>query len=220
MKKIIVFAAALLLGLNAFAQLNVGAGYMFEYGPWREKTESGSSRKWTTEVRQGVYAGATYNFSIASFGLGIAPGAYVSWTGGVTRNPDRSKQIIHEGDYISRHGTRHLALTLPVYVTYAMDLGPGTIFAYAGPSFQVGLSLKEYDKGRDLEGRFKSTSENYYGKNYDYRVCDLKLGTGFGYRWRFIQAHVGFDFGLIDKLPNQYVSLHYHTVYMGAAYVF
>ena len=101
-----------------------------------------------------------------------------------------------------------------------MDLGPGTAFAYAGPSFQVGLVLKEYTKGSSSEGRFKTVSDNYYGKNYDDRVCDLKLGTGFGYRWRFIQAHVGVDFGLIDKNPSNDVSKHFHTFYMGAAYVF
>ena len=220
MKKMLAAAALLLLGLNAFAQLNVGGGYMYEYGPWREQTDNGTWRKWDTEERHGVYAGVTYNFNITSFGLGIAPGAYVSWTGGVTRNLNGSKQIIHEGDIISRHGTRHLAVTLPVHVTYSMDLGPGTMFAYAGPAFQVGLSLREYDKGRDLNGRFKSVSDNLYGKNYDIRPCDLKFDIGFGYRWRFIQAHVGFDFGLIDKVPNKYSSLRYHSIYMGAAYVF
>lgn len=215
MKKIFAAAAMLFLGLNAFAQLNVGGGYMFEYAPVRI-----DGRKLETQERHGVYAGAAYNFNIASFGLGIAPGAYVAWTGGVSRRPDGNKDIIRELGSVTRHGTRHLSLTLPVYVTYSMDLGPGTAFAYAGPSFQVGLVLKEYTKGSSSEGRFKTVSDNYYGKNYDDRVCDLKLGTGFGYRWRFIQAHVGVDFGLIDKNPSNDVSKHFHTFYMGAAYVF
>lgn len=216
MKKIIVFAAALLLGLNAFAQLNVGGGYMYEYAPWRDRGEG----KGTTEERHGVYAGVSYNFNITSFGLGIAPGAYFSWTGGVNRLRSGRKDIDRLDDYVARRGTRHMAVTLPVHVTYSMDLGPGTLFAYAGPAFQVGLSHKSYTNGKGIDGRFREVSDNHFGRNYDYRACDLRLGTGFGYRWRFLQAHVGVDFGLIDRAPGDLQSNHIHSIYMGAAYVF
>ena len=154
MKKILSVAVTLLLGLNAFAQLSVGGGYMYEYSPFRE-----DGRKFETAERHGVYAGASYNFTITSFGLGIAPGAYVSWTGGVSRRPNGSKDIIREGDYVSRHGTRHLAISLPVHMTYSMDLGPGTAFAFAGPAFQVGLDYRDYQTGKSMNGRFKEVTD-------------------------------------------------------------
>ena len=188
---------------------------MYEYSPFRE-----DGRKYETAERHGVYAGASYNFAITSFGLGIAPGAYVSWTGGVTRLSNGSKDIIREGDYVSRHGTRHLAITLPVHVTYSMDLGPGAAFAFAGPAFQVGLDYRDYQIGKSINGRFKEVTDNQFGKNYDYRPCDLKLAFGFGYRWRYLQAHLGVDFGMIDRVPADYLSNHIHSIYMGAAYVF
>ena len=215
MKKILTVAVMLFLGLNAFAPLNVGAGYLFEFAPIRRD----GTRTFQYEMH-GVYGGASYNIEIAESGFGVAPGAYISWAGGVSRAADGTKAIIRSPGSVMRSGSRRLALTIPVYATYYMELGPGDLFVYAGPSFQCGLSLKTFTKGKEDGTNVSYLSENLYGKNYDVRPFDLKLGSGFGYRWNFLQANIGVDFGLIDAEPGSKGSCYFHSIHVGGAYVF
>ena len=214
MKKILVAAVMLLCGLNAFAQLNVGGGYLFEFAPMRS-----DGHKTGEYEMHGVYAGASYNIEIAGSGFGIAPGAYFTWAGGTQHYADGTKAIERLPGSVLRYGSRRMALTIPVYATYAFEVGPGSLFAYAGPSFQCGLSFKTYTKGKEDNIKVSHVSENLYGRDYDLRMLDLKLGVGFGYRWKFLQVNLGCDFGLIDADPD-FEALHFHTIHLGAAYVF
>ena len=77
MKKFFVIAAMLLAGFSASAQINIGAGYMWDF--WAQK--NGSSKAGSRSM-SGVYAGVSYNIQIVE-GLGLAPGAYFSWATGI-----------------------------------------------------------------------------------------------------------------------------------------
>ena len=78
MKKIfaiVLSAAALLMGAQAYAQLSVGAG-------WLNSTETttvkaGNTSSSAASNLNGFYAGAQYNINIVSR-LGVAPGVYFS----------------------------------------------------------------------------------------------------------------------------------------------
>lgn len=217
MKKVLAVAAFLLLGVSAFAQWHFGAGFKYEYAP-----QFVDGKKSLTYDMSGVYAGASYNIEITNFGLSLAPGAYVSFVTGTGRDIDGKKEVYRSSVGWLRNGSRHFSLMIPVHAVYSMDLGPGKAFAYAGPALECGMDFRSWSKGyNDLDGHYKTVSDNYYSKKgYDWRVLDLKMDIGFGYQWKFLQANVGFDWGLIDKDPSQSYTLHVHGIHIGAAYVF
>ena len=212
MKKLITIAAALLLGFAANAQVISTLGYTFDWAPMKNE-----GRNFLTCEMSGLYAGALYNYVLADFGLGVAGGAYVSFTTGTDRVPNYGKDVLREGNYITREGHRHIAITIPAYVTFTKELGPGALFAYAGPAFQGGLLFQQYTK-TNFEGNH--FSGNYFYRNYPDRPCDLKVSFGAGYRWKFLQFDLGFDFGLIDRDPSYDYSYRIHTFKLGVSYVY
>ena len=223
MKKFFVIAAMLLAGFTASAQINIGAGYMWDF--WSAK--HGNNKVDGGYSMNGIYAGASYNINIVE-GLGVAPGAYFTWATGNVLN-DEGKKLIDSPN--ASWKVSHMALTIPVHLTYSMDLGPGKAFAYLGPAFQYGLSLKEVISGAvtivdDAEIGISTKPENMYKKDSEGNRAtspfDVKLGVGFGYNWKFIQANVGFDWGFLDRDPNKEDKFHQHAnaVHAGIAFVF
>ena len=220
MKKFFVIAAMLLAGFTASAQINIGAGYLWDF--WSAKHDGSKAAGGYT--LNGVYAGASYNIKLVE-GLGLAPGAYFSWATGFTTNAEGKK---------SNPAVKadHMALTIPVHVTYTAELGPGGFFAYLGPAFQYGLSLKNYGttvSGDGIEISLdgdKDKAYNMFKKNDDGNRLnvpfDVKLGVGFGYNWKFLQANVGFDFGFLDRDANKEdkYKQHANAVHAGIAFVF
>ena len=230
MKKFFVIVAMLLAGFSASAQINIGAGYMWDF--WAQK--NGSSKAGSRSM-SGVYAGVSYNIQIVE-GLGLAPGAYFSWATGIDldKNGDKCKETVN-GKEVSLSST-HMALTIPVHITYSMDLGPGKAFAYLGPAFQYGLSLTESCKPKELQDALNLLlpEEAKVGRNmfkkYDndghryMNPFDVKLGVGFGYNWKFIQANVGFDWGFLNRAKTKDYTGDYkenaNAVHAGIAFVF
>ena len=90
MKKFFVIAAMLFAGFTASAQINIGAGYMWDF--WSLKD---GSQKDGTYNMSGVYAGVSYNINIVE-GLGIGPGAYFSWATGVMKDENGKTQTLTE----------------------------------------------------------------------------------------------------------------------------
>ena len=220
MKKFFVIAAMLLAGFTASAQVNIGAGYMWDF--WSAK--NGNNKAAGGYSLNGVYAGVSYNIKLVE-GLGIAPGAYFSWATGNVLNSEGKKLVDSPN---ASWKASHMALTIPVHLTYMAELGPGGFFAYLGPAFQYGLSLKETISGSvpDLELGGSATGDNLFKKdNNGNRVntpFDVKLGVGFGYNWKFIQANVGFDWGFLDRNANKddNYKQHANAVHAGIAFVF
>jgi len=232
MKKLIVAAAFMLMGLSASAQLQVGGGYKYEFWPVKVKESRGWNRQGTFEMH-GIYAGASYNWAMTDFGLSLTPGAYFSLVSGVSSTKNEITGKMEKTRYSTelervRSGNRSLMLTIPVYVTYSMPIGPGDAFVYGGPSLECGITLKDYERGRQRETTsspwrsFKELSQNYYSDGIDMRPFDFKVGVGFGYRWEFIQVNLGMDIGMVNRAPksNAYASYHAHSIHFGAAYIF
>ena len=223
-------AAMLLAGFTAFGQVNVGAGYVWDF--WAQK--NGNSKAGTRSMH-GVYAGVSYNINLIE-GLGLAPGAYFSWAKGIDLDKDGNKCKDKVNGTEVSFGSTEMALTIPVHITYSMDMGPGKAFAYLGPAFQLGLSMKEFLNPKDLQDAWNTLMPeevelgyNLY-KKYDsdgHRYLspfDVKLGVGFGYNWKFIQANVGFDFGLLNRAKTKDYTGDYretaNAVHAGIAFVF
>ena len=209
MKKIIAIAAALLLGFGANAQVISTLGYTFEWSPQR------GDDSYRVAEMNGIYAGALYNYVLLDFGLGVAGGTYVSYSSGTDRVPGYGKAVFPEVG--TREGHRHIAITIPAYVTYTRDLGPGTLFAYAGVAFQGGFLFQAYTKYPDGS---RENGENQFRLYSGYRPYDLKVSFGAGYRWKFLQADMGMDFGTIDRYPDPYLSYRIHSFHIGISYVY
>ena len=235
MKKFFVIAALLLAGFTASAQANIGAGYMWNF--WSHK--NGNS-KTGTDMMHGIYAGVSYNIGLVE-GLGIAPGAYFLWGTGVGQNangkPRKDVVAVGENSSITTYGTTYMGMQVPVHLTYSADLGGGKFFAYLGPAFEYGFSLKSWMKNQTVINGKKGkvswgddSDANLYKMNeanerYN-NPFDVKLGVGFGYNWKFIQANVGFDFGFLnrDKTrftdPDSNAKCNANDVHAGIAFVF
>ena len=218
MRKLLLIAAMLLAGATAsFAQLHVGAGYYGEL--MTSKWNEGNLKHKTSGDMHGFYAGASYNIAVSEIGIGLAPGAYFNFVGEIDKN------------IIEDIFTRRLSLELPVHVTYTHELGPGSIFAYAGPAFNVGLAFKSTGKiYDDIEEKWVKTTADLY-KNYDgvkseIHRFDCKLGLGVGYKWEHLAANFGWDFGLLNQVRGEYRdknvknATRIHSWHLGVAYVF
>ena len=223
MKKFFVIAALLLAGFTASAQANIGAGYMWNF--WSHK--NGNS-KTGTDMMHGIYAGVSYNIGLVE-GLGIAPGAYFLWGTGVGQDANGKPKKTVIGGVTTTEGTTYMGMQVPVHLTYSAELGGGKFFAYLGPAFEYGFSLKTWTKVKG-SGEGNITSENLYKMNsanerYN-NPFDVKLGVGFGYNWKFIQANVGFDFGFLNRdktrftNPDSNFKCNANDVHAGIAFVF
>lgn len=232
MRKVLLIAALLLAGATAsFAQFHLGGGY---YGELRGSTYKAQNTKYSSRGwLNGFYVGGSYNIALSDIGLGLAPGAYFSFVGGFDWLEPIHFADIWGWDWGYVHRT---AIDLPVHVTYSHELGPGTIFGYAGPSFNVGLGYKcRVNNWDDGEGNYSRTIFNYYKRSDKvadlgwYRRLDCKIGFGAGYRWEHLAAEVGWEFGVINQfsryyrqdyeIPNKAKS-HIHSFHFGVAYVF
>ena len=226
MRKLLLTAVILLAGATAsFAQFHLGGGYLGEYSSYRAK--EGNTRYHSAGWLNGFYVGGSYNIALGGVeGLGLAPGAYFSFVGGWDYDAD-----VYGWGFIHR-----TAIEVPIYVTYAHELGPGSIFGYGGPAFNVGLGYKtrlRYYFGDDenavkvLDWYKKGNKAGYMGT---FQRFDCKFSLGVGYRWQHLAADFGWDFGLVNQYSRAYrnteselgrkASAHIHSFHVGVAYVF
>lgn len=224
MKKFLITAALLLAGATAsFAQLHLGIGYNGELSS--ATSWVGNTKYRSTDWMNGFYAGASYNIALGGVeGLGLAPGAYFTFAGGHR----------YDATELLWGYAHHTALEVPIHITYSHDLGPGTIFGYAGPAFNVGLGYKcRYRTWDDEAGRTARVIYNYYKKSNkatDLGIMqrfDCRIGFGVGYRWQALAAEMGWDFGVVNQYSRDYRRLsdgkpkfHTHSFHFGVAYVF
>lgn len=200
MKRIIgltLAAILLLMGTRAQAQIVAGAGYLYS----SEKTTSIDG----TTPYHGFYLGASYNIALGS-GFGVAPGLYASF---LLHNVNSNAGSAKTG-YNVDGNDREFALNVPVRVTYNYDLGGGrSIFAFAGPAFQLGLTNSTTVTGSvsvlglNLSGGSKVDN---YEKGYMNRF-NIYLGGGVGVQLGDILIHLGYDHSLLDiDTANNFVT--------------
>ena len=193
MKKIIasVFAAAMLLmGTEAFAQLVPGAGYLLSIEKSKSEKQSLDAVK-----HNGFYVGASYNVPLTG-GLGVAPGLYADmlfYNGAAT-----FAQLIT----FSEHYTE-LAINLPVNLNYRFEISDNaSIWAFAGPVFQVGLVARSTYNGRVDYGPIHINEgeafNHYNSENGDMNRFNIYLGGGLGFQVGDLLFSVGYDHNLLN----------------------
>ena len=214
MKKIIVAAAMLLMGIAASAQVHIGGGYA-----WQTFTQSDSDLYWSLD---GAYGGASFNIKVNEY-VGIAPGAYFIWATGPLmqkkeKRPDTS------------FGLDMMELQIPLNVTFGFNVGnAGKLFIYGGPALGVNLSAKMYAyyKQDMFKNRKDTLTENLMGElgeeedsDISLKRCDCKVGVGLGYRYKFFELNAGYDFGLLNMTRQSGQKMHQNTLHAGIAFCF
>ena len=191
MKKLITVAAALIVSISAFAQFQVGAGWLGSQWTYGNGSES--------NLANGFYAGVSYNIPIAG-DIGIAPGVYYGLTfrTGKVLGFDAAK-------------LQHHSVNIPVMVTYGMDLGPGRLFFGAGPTASIGVAYKYKDTV------LGTTGDLYEDDNFG--RFNLLMGIVGGYTISHIQFNFGYDWGLLD-LDKTDGKRHQNLIHAGIAFVF
>ena len=232
MKKIfaIVLVAALMLaGTNAFAQLSVGAGWLNS----TETVKSGNSDPSKTNLN-GFYVGGQYNLPIVS-GLGIAPGLYVS--GIFAKLTDSAAAYGLTGNQTAT--SREFDLNVPVNVNYAFEIGRDfKVFVYAGPVFQLGIVSKaSYEASLSAGGlglsTGKYTTDNYSGKTYNAKneevgqhdggyqnPFNIYVGGGAGIQSGAFQVIIGYDHSLLNFSKNSNETASRSQIKLGVGYAF
>lgn len=232
MKKIfaiVLSAAALLMGTQAYAQLSVGAGWLNS----TETVKSGNSDPSKTNLN-GFYVGGQYNLPIVS-GLGVAPGLYVSGIFAKANNSDSAYGISGSANASSRE----FDLNVPVNVNYAFEIGRDfKVFVYAGPVFQLGIVSKaSYEASLSAGGlglsTGKYTTDNYSGKTFNAKneevgqhdggyqnPFNIYLGGGAGIQSGAFQVIIGYDHSLLNFSKNSNETASRSQIKLGVGYAF
>lgn len=196
MKKLLVIAAALLLGMQANAQLIFNGGYLHQTEQ-TVITENGVNIN-GTDLQDGFYAGAKYRINLDGIteGLSLNPGANVSFLFG------RHNSIDFKDVFDDHAVMNQIAFNAPLHVQYLFEVSPDfKLEAWAGPTFQLGL----YDRVIDTDdnptyifNRFKAVTLAARPLAPLNRI-NLLLGLGLGVEVsELIHINVGYDFGLFN----------------------
>lgn len=232
MKKIfaiVLSAAALLLGTQAYAQLSVGAGWLNS----TESVKSGNNDPSNTNLN-GFYVGGQYNLPIVA-GLGVAPGLYVSGIFAKVNNSDSAYGISGS----TNASSREFDLNVPVNVNYSFEIGRDfKVFVYAGPVFQLGIVSKaSYEASLSAGGlglsTGKYTTDNYSGKTFNAKneevgqhdggyqnPFNIYVGGGAGIQSGAFQVIIGYDHSLLNFSKNSNETASRSQIKLGVGYAF
>lgn len=233
MKKFIVVAAALLMGLQANAQLIFNGGYLHETENTviTEKVDNEEKKIKGTDVLDGFYLGAKYRIGLdgVAEGLSVAPGANFSFMFGRHNQVD-DKDIMDNGARMNQ-----IALNIPVHVQYMYEFTPDfKLEAWAGPTFQLGLFdtvIDSDDNPSILFNRYKVVDPSgtfgdiigpmisaAYRNQAALNRINLLLGLGIGVEVaERVHVNVGYDFGVLNlsTANNSKVTRGYLRVGLG-----
>lgn len=187
MKKIatVILAAAMLLsGVNAFAQASVGAGYVNS----TDRTKVGNTL--STSATNGFYAGVGYTLPLAG-GLNVTPG--LNYMMLLSSGADAIGPLGLKGDLQEHY------LNIPVRFDYGAELAPGVRgFVYAGPTLSFGLASST-KLTASIAGYSADKVFDNYSDGSDYGRMDVLLGGGIGVDVNKIRFTVGYDCGLLNR---------------------
>ena len=219
MKKLIVIAAALFVGLQANAQLIFNGGYLHQTESTTITGKNDGNEDITlkgTDLLDGFYAGAKYRIGLDGIteGLSIAPGANFSFMFG--RHNALNGEGFKEDIIDDKAKMNQIALNVPFHVQYSYEFNPDfKLEAWAGPTFQLGLFDNVVDNDDNpslLYNRFKVIDPSTtYGSlvggliaaNFRTQAAlnriNLLLGLGVGVEVaEKIHVNVGYDFGVLN----------------------
>ena len=174
---ILLATAALFAGVQANAQISLGAGYLNITQSYDNSNANGN----------GAYAGLSFNIPIAG-GFGIAPGVYYSFA--------NYKQDAAWG--LLKGTTTEHAINVPLNLNFGYNLARDMrAFIFGGPTFQYGLSSKTKT---DVAGAATIDGDNYSDNNGQQRfVVYAGGGLGMDIANKF-QVTVGYDHSVTNMI--------------------
>ena len=212
----IVLAAALFAGTNAFAQLYPGVGYL-------NSTLSGqyNGSAIDPEISNGFYAGASFNVPVAS-GLAVAPGLYASL---ITNTQEGAGGLSGIATANSKTVFTEIALNVPVMANYTYALNRDSkVFAFAGPTFQLGLSSKavNHTDVNTVIGSGSSDSTKDYYADGDFKKFNIYVGGGIGAEFAKVVITLGYHYGLMNLYGGTTEDTNYNrsNLQIGVGYAF
>ena len=223
---IVLSAAALLMGTQAYAQLSVGAG-------WLNSTETETYKNNDPQKTNlnGFYAGAQYNINLVA-GLGVAPGLYVSALFG----KETGSQGIVIGTVSGEEKYSEVALNVPVNVNYKFAIGRDfNVIVYAGPIFQYGLVsttkvsasvsiLGASGSGEasvnNYTGAIKDNNGNTTNSDPNRNPFNIYLGGGAGIQAGNFQVILGYDHSLTNVSKVTDDTIGRSQIKLGVGYAF
>jgi len=210
MKKIIVLAASLFIGVAAFAQIQVGAGYL------QQANESKSGDNASTSKLNGAYVGASYNIALPIAGVSVAPGIYYSFLTGSGTLLNVSLGSLGQ---TATGTTTEQYINIPVLFNYGAEVGPGKVYCYLGPTVSYALAGQYKTETSGSLGSGTTTTE-LFGDDSNYENLDVKASIGVGFKYNAFALNFGFDWGLLDRNNTDDVTLHTNLIHIGLGYSF
>ena len=189
-------AAALLAGVEAQAQMSVGAGYLNITQSYDNTSANGN----------GAYAGFSFNIPLAG-GFGIAPGVYYTFS--------NYKQDAAWG--LLKGSTTEHAINVPLNLNFGSNLARDMrAFIFGGPTFQYGLSSKTKT---DLAGAATVDGDNYADDGTQRFVVYAGGGLGMDIANTF-QVTVGYDHSVTNMIKSDSHKVGRGLLKIGAAMLF
>lgn len=206
MKKILLLAAALFLGLQAHAQLAAEGGYMHAF--------ESANTIYRSPSQGGIFVGARYNIDLDNWvdGLYASPGLNLSVLNG---------RVLLNDLVLTKVGSREVALNMPLHIAYKHEfVSDFSVYGFAGPTLQLGLLNNIVDRNDNSTYRYNMYKENKLGAapRAPFNLY-LGLGAGICVADRFL-VNVGFDFGLLNLTTATNAKLHRNVLKIGVGYVF
>ena len=220
MKRLILTAAAIAVSVSAFAQISVGAGYVND--AYRQTINiSDNTTNNSKYANNGFYLEGAYSYALTN-DFSLSAGLRFSSLGR-TDNGNYDLGSLHLGDATAK--TKEMYLSIPVTANYAYTINKDVrVFAFAGPSFAIGLSSKT-DVTASVLGQSSTTNVDNYGKddegNCNYNRTNLFLGAGLGVDlMNMVRVSLGYDLGLLNRSAADNTTLKQNQFRIGVAYLF
>lgn len=218
MKKVLLIVVSLLIGMQAHAQLVVGAGYLHNIENTKNKEGKAIG---DAEHLNGFYLGASYNLAFGQH-FGVAPGLYLDML--FQSNNIYDATVIQGVTGSASSNYTEVALNLPVNLNCQFEVGSNaSVFAFAGPTFQLGLMARStFNASASIGPIHGSTSDDYdhYGDKGDTNRFNILLGGGVGVQIGDIQFLLGYDHTLLNASKLESHTMGRHQIKAGINFAF
>lgn len=157
--------------------------------------------EYRTTYFHGGKIGATVDFDI-KYGMSIQTGLYYLMAYGTN-----SQSYPHLSEYVD-YSTTMYQLDIPVRYSYTIKIWKDlSLFAFAGPTFNIGLAMPEKADAHlsaiteEMTGIQSGTTNLYCKKVLPF---NFMLGAGGGIQWKNYRLQSGYDFGMHSIYRNTY----------------
>ncbi len=211
MKKAMLMAAALLVAVTSFAQVQIGAGYVNS----TDRTKLSNDAEVSTAAANGVYAGIGVTLPLAG-DLAVTPGVYYTF---LTSHNGRS---VANGILSASGDLQEHYVNVPVYFNYGSELAPNfRLFFFGGPTFSAGIISKTVLSASILGFSANTAIDNYRDVS-GYGRFDVMLGGGMGVDLgKRLRLTVGYDFGMMNRYTEgNGILRHRNQLHGGLAFLF